>query len=323
MLLRLSAFIRGTKPSALLWVWFSFSKKLSALSLSGSTLRCGSHWNVSNLALTSAYHPALWLRYSPKISIFSLIYIKNMLLLQLIALPLTGTGKPLLVPMLAQSGVGAGSSSALLVSANLVPGKAPKQQRNINHRYRHEDALLRDVFHRFSQNLFGTLLALSIVRNVMAAWSISDMARVWTFHTRLLRAVPIRGTTQLALLRHPWRHGAGAFMAAVKLRDPSLLIRWLQFRLQRMSMFRHRRFFRLLGIFLRSTLTSLAPSFRLRGVYMYLVGKISVTGNAMSRSYTVRAGLSGNSNLKLAMASGHTIVRTSTGCLGLTINFFF
>jgi hypothetical protein len=49
-----------------------------------------------------------------------------------------------------------------------------------------------------------------------------------------------------------------------------------------MSLYSHRRFFRLLGLLLRGIASTKAP-FMLRGFYMRLVGKISVVGNAMSR----------------------------------------
>ena len=65
-------------------------------------------------------------------------------------------------------------------------------------------------------------------------------------------------------------------------KDPELLISWLQTRLKTMSLYSHRRFFRLLGLLLRGVARN-DGHFLLRGFYMRLVGKISVVGNAMSR----------------------------------------
>jgi len=114
-----------------------------------------------------------------------------------------------------------------------------------------------------------------------------------------------------------------AIYLAVRYRDPALLLHWLQTRVRVMSMFAHLRFFRILGLVLKGTTVSSFGKYRLKGFNFYLVGKISVTGNAMSRAYRSFAGKRGNSNLGLRLATGFNIIRTSTGCLGFTLSFFF
>jgi len=54
-----------------------------------------------------------------------------------------------------------------------------------------------------------------------------------------------------------------------------------------------------------------------------VAGKISVTGNAMARVYQLRAGVQGNAALYLRHTQTFTLVRTRTGCLGVTLGFFF
>ncbi len=105
-------------------------------------------------------------------------------------------------------------------------------------------------------------------------------------------------------------------------RDPELLVSWLQTRLRSMSLYAHRRFFRLLGLLLRGSIRA-AGVYTFRGFYMRLVGKISVVGNAMSRSWWTRGGHAAGSNLTLQVYQGFTIVRTTTGCLGLSLFFFY
>lgn len=94
-------------------------------------------------------------------------------------------------------------------------------------------------------------------------------------------------------------------------------------KLARMQLFAHKRFFRMLNQLLRQAVGNAPAPYALKGVYTYLVGKISVTGNAMSRSLLMRAGQTGNARLHLRAVRAHTIVRTSTGCLGFTLFFFF
>jgi hypothetical protein len=89
-----------------------------------------------------------------------------------------------------------------------------------------------------------------------------------------------------------------------------------------MSLYSHRRFFRLLGLLLRGVAHG-RSLYLLRGFYMRLVGKISVVGNAMSRVWWTRGGLAAGSNLALQVFQGFTIVRTTTGCLGLSLFFFY
>jgi len=102
-----------------------------------------------------------------------------------------------------------------------------------------------------------------------------------------------------------------------------LLINWLRDRLRFMSMFSHLRFFRVLGLILKLTTKDTFGSYRLRGFSFYLAGKISVTGNAMSRSYRSFSGKRSNSSLALRLASQFFLVRTPTGCLGFTLSYFF
>jgi hypothetical protein len=110
---------------------------------------------------------------------------------------------------------------------------------------------------------------------------------------------------------------------AVRFRDPYLLINWMQQRLTHVSLFQHRRFFRTLALTLRGAVTTPTLAWRLRGLRLQVTGKLSVTGNAMSRTYFVRAGSQGNANLSLHLAQGFTLVRTHTGCLGVWLGFYF
>lgn len=87
--------------------------------------------------------------------------------------------------------------------------------------------------------------------------------------------------------------------------------------MQTMSLFQHQRFFRTLAVTLRSAVISPLFRYRLSGLKIQVTGKISVTGNAMSRTYFLRSGIQGNAALSLRLAQGFTIVRTRTGCLGV------
>lgn len=90
-----------------------------------------------------------------------------------------------------------------------------------------------------------------------------------------------------------------------------------------MSLFRHRQFFRILGVALMPTLMNKKMRFSLAGFTMQVTGKLSVTGNAMSRTYLVKKGIGSLSSLNHKLVQNFTLVRTRTGCLGLWISLFF
>jgi len=90
-----------------------------------------------------------------------------------------------------------------------------------------------------------------------------------------------------------------------------------------MRLFAHKKFLRLLGSFLR-TYVSLAPSpSTVLGFHLVTTGKISVTGNAMSRTMLVRYGKAGVNNLSYRASSSFALIRTKTGCLGLNLVFYY
>jgi len=97
----------------------------------------------------------------------------------------------------------------------------------------------------------------------------------------------------------------------------------MQDRIRVMTLRQHRRFLRTLALTLRIAVVMPAERYSLRGLRLYVAGKISVTGNAMSRIYQLKAGSQGNSSLTLRHTQAFTIIRTRTGCLGVTFGFYF
>jgi len=90
-----------------------------------------------------------------------------------------------------------------------------------------------------------------------------------------------------------------------------------------MKLFAHKRFLRLLGSFLRVYVNLSPSSTTLLGFNFLVTGKISVTGNAMSRTMLVRFGRAGINNLSYRASTAFTLIRTKTGCLGLNLSFFY
>lgn len=180
------------------------------------------------------------------------------------------------------------------------------------------DRLFSDIFLRFLESFWGGRVLFIFVRNLWFSLSSVVFVQEHIFARRIVQYA----SRALRHQRGAWWWGARVLALAVHAHDPQLLVSWLQTRLRVMSLYAHRRYFRLLGLLLRG-LALRGQAYGLRGFYMRLVGKISVVGNSMSRVWWTRGGLAAGANLQLKVAQGFTIVRTTTGCLGLTLLFFF
>lgn len=184
-------------------------------------------------------------------------------------------------------------------------------------------ALIEQLLGRFLLAFWGGSVFLFLARNVQRRLVLAELAFIYLQAQRIFARMPASAFQARQQDTYPWRHGATALYIAVMLRDPSLLVRWLQTRIRVMTLFQHRRFFRTMALTLQTAVLAPQKRYALRGFHLYLVGKISVTGNAMSRAYGAHAGVYGNSALCLRRVTSFTIVRTRTGCLGLTLTFAF
>jgi hypothetical protein len=186
-----------------------------------------------------------------------------------------------------------------------------------------KDAFIRTLLYRFLISLLGSNLTLCFFRNLQKDLTLREIILVKIQQHRIFVLSPAPLRTQRQKDKYQWKNSFVAIYLAVKYRDPLILLNWLKDRLRYMSMFAHLRFFRLLGLILRLTIKDIFKPIQLKGFSFYLVGKISVTGNAMSRSYRAFAGKRSNSSLALRLASQFFLVRTPTGCCGFTLSFFF
>jgi hypothetical protein len=208
-------------------------------------------------------------------------------------------------------------ASRLGVGTPLSP-RAAQQQRRVAVLY--HSALVRQLLLRFATFTLGIVPLLSISRNLQSRLAAGELAFLAVQNQRLLAhmSAPARGIQQA-----PWAFGATAVYLAVMLRDPHLLVAWLQSRMRTMTLFQHRRFFRTLALTLATAVATPAHRYSLRGLRLSVIGKLSVTGNAMTRTYALRLGSQGNATLGLRLTQAFTLVRTRTGCLGVTFGFYF
>jgi hypothetical protein len=181
-----------------------------------------------------------------------------------------------------------------------------------------KERLFGGLFLRFLESFFGAQVFFFFVRNAWLNLASSILTQEYLFAKRISQY----GSSGLRHRKSSWWWGSRLLALAVRSRDPELVVSWLQTRLKHMSLYAHRRFFRLLGLLLRGAVRA-RGAHSLRGFYLRVVGKISVVGNAMSRVWWTRGGLAAGSNLTLQVFQGFSLVRTTTGCLGLSFFFFY
>jgi hypothetical protein len=184
-------------------------------------------------------------------------------------------------------------------------------------------ALARRVLYRFFEALLGGSCYFILCRNLQQRLAIAELAQVYTHSQRIFALMPASLLQIRRVVTYPWAYGATALYLAVILRDPQLLVAWLQSRISAMTLFQHRRFFRTLALSLATAVTAPSGRYALRGLRLSVVGKLSVTGNAMTRTYAMRVGHQSNASVGLRLTQAFTIVRTRTGCLGVTLGFYF
>ena len=110
---------------------------------------------------------------------------------------------------------------------------------------------------------------------------------------------------------------------SLKLKDPSLFSSWLSRTIHKVSFWKYRAFFRYLKFLLQNLFLPSFSVLGMKGVKLKLKGKVSVAGNARTRSIYYRVGSTGQSTLNSKVLHNLTFFYTFTGILGLQIWFYF
>jgi len=198
--------------------------------------------------------------------------------------------------------------------------KFPRYTKPIDH------AFLVSGLLRFGEELGGSFFSLLMLKNILENAHPTWVLEVLLLHSRLSQVFKLsrsRSKATISAPSHPWYGGSKIIVGAVCSRDPFLLAQWAKKRMSRMRLFAHKRFLRLLGSFLRGYVNLKPAPTRILGFNLVTTGKISVTGNAMSRTMLTRFGKAGINNLSYRASSSFALIKTKTGCLGLNLVFYF
>ena len=113
------------------------------------------------------------------------------------------------------------------------------------------------------------------------------------------------------------------FMIALKYKDPTFLINWIKAMLYRMSFWKYRVLFRYIKFVLKNLFEPNFEVFGLRGFKVKLKGKVSVAGNARTRTLLFRVGRTSHSEFSNKIAHSFTLINSFTGVMGFNLWFFF
>lgn len=112
-------------------------------------------------------------------------------------------------------------------------------------------------------------------------------------------------------------------MIALKYKDPTFLINWIKAMLYRMSFWKYRALFRYIKFVLKNLFEPNFETLGLRGFKVKLKGKISVAGNARTRTLLFKVGRTSHSKFNNKVAHSFTLINSFTGVMGFNLWIFF
>ena len=110
---------------------------------------------------------------------------------------------------------------------------------------------------------------------------------------------------------------------SLRLKDPTFLANWVRAMLKRLSFWKHRLIFRYLKYLFRYLFQYYFKELEFRGIKIQLKGKISVAGNARTRTLFYKYGETGQSKFDNKVAYDLSFVETFTGVMGFKVWFFY
>lgn len=218
-----------------------------------------------------------------------------------------------------------GSRQSILSRTNLVPAPVFK--------YTLKRKLLRILsFHKFSLNVtlwyYNTLIRFiescsgkkvfikfnPFIENALA---FEDLARCNLWHSRITAFQRLLGPKIFL------KESLKILHIAIKFKDPTFFANWIKGMLYRMSFWKYRLLFRYIKYAMRYLFWLHFPRLGFKGLKLRLKGKISVAGNARTRTLLYKIGETGYSKFNNKVICDYSIVNTFTGVLGFKVWFFF
>ena len=194
-----------------------------------------------------------------------------------------------------------------------------------------EDSVYHDILVRTVESIVKQKVQVLVNRDMHNQLSDHEWAHIELFKKRILSSSssvhPFLNTSILRdkslLFRNIQSNFWGEIILMVflffKSRDSMILLSFLYYRMQNINMFSHRNFMKKIFLVLKLVFPVANKLFKVQGLKLRLSGKISVTGNSRTRTMLFKQGLTSYSNISIKSDYSFNIIRTDTGCLGLSI----
>ena len=169
----------------------------------------------------------------------------------------------------------------------------------------------------FMESVSGRHVALNFGPFVESALTFEDRALCATWYRRVVGFQKMLGHKIFA------REALLLIAISLRLKDPTFLANWIRGMLKRLSFWKFRLLFRYLKFVLQHLFRFSFGHFHFRGLKLRLKGKISVAGNARTRTLVYRVGDTSHSKMSNRVAYDLSFINTFTGVLGFKLWFFF
>ncbi len=105
-------------------------------------------------------------------------------------------------------------------------------------------------------------------------------------------------------------------LICLKLKDPFMLSNWMLSMLYKISFWKYKMFFRYMQYILRYFFWPMFTSIKIKGLKFQLKGKVSVAGNARTRTVMNKIGVTGHSTFNNRVLTNLNFLKTFTGVIG-------
>lgn len=170
---------------------------------------------------------------------------------------------------------------------------------------------------RFIENCSGKKVYLKFNPFIENSLTFTDIARCNLWAVRVMSFQRILGPKIFV------QESLRIFHLALRSKDPTFLSNWIKGMLQRMSFWKYRLLFRYLKFVMRYLFWTHFADLGFKGLKLRLKGKISVAGNARTRTLLYRIGETSYSTFNNKVVSDFSTINTFTGVLGFRVWFFF
>ena len=107
------------------------------------------------------------------------------------------------------------------------------------------------------------------------------------------------------------------------LKDSKFFLDWFVNLMEKVYLKNHKKFLNLLKIIFTRYYNYFFSNSGVLGIFFDIRGKLGVTGNAKKRHMKINTGTYSSTNKQLKISFNQSVVRTSTGVLGVTFCIFF